>query len=60
MADPTDDIRNMAQHLDLIEDVMAQPGGSDHADMVNEMLRECAEHRKKLEEVAITVIERDG
>lgn len=54
------DIRMMEGHLDIIEEVMNQPPSDDQRTMVNEMFRECAEHRKVLEQEAVKALERDG
>lgn len=54
------DVRMMENHMDLIEEVMNQPSSDDQRTMVNEMFRECAEHRKMLEQEALKALERDG
>lgn len=61
MADPSvqNDIRTLASHLDLIEDVVAQPGGEDHASMVNDLLRECGDVRQRLEDAVLVVLEQE-
>eukprot|EP00930_Biecheleria_cincta_P068190 TRINITY_DN5538_c1_g1_i2.p1 TRINITY_DN5538_c1_g1~~TRINITY_DN5538_c1_g1_i2.p1 ORF type:complete len:408 (-),score=92.88 TRINITY_DN5538_c1_g1_i2:51-1274(-) len=55
------DIRTLASHLDLIEDVIGQPGagGEDHASMVNDLLGECGQVRQRLEDAVLIVLEQE-
>ena len=49
--------RMMEGHLDIIEEVMKQPPSDDQRTMVNEMFRECAEHRMEQRQKPIVMKE---
>lgn len=55
------DIRTLASHLDLIEDVIGQSGagGEDHASMVSDLLGECGQVRQRLEDAVLIVLEQE-
>ncbi|CAJ1396883.1 unnamed protein product [Effrenium voratum] len=57
--DPAEDIRSMSQHLDLIEDVMGQPGAEDLSEMVAGLFSECNVLRERLQDAVPAVLERD-
>eukprot|EP00927_Polykrikos_kofoidii_P037220 TRINITY_DN31386_c0_g1_i1.p1 TRINITY_DN31386_c0_g1~~TRINITY_DN31386_c0_g1_i1.p1 ORF type:complete len:448 (+),score=87.91 TRINITY_DN31386_c0_g1_i1:228-1571(+) len=61
MAEHDEAIRIMEAQLDLIAEAMREPATTeDQKEVVHDMLRECAEHRKQLEDIGEAVIEQEG
>ncbi|CAL1145165.1 unnamed protein product [Cladocopium goreaui] len=58
--DPSDDIRKLEGHLELIENILAHAGDdADGAQMVNEQFQACNELRPNLETAAEIVLDQD-
>lgn len=59
--DHRDAIRRMENQLDVISETMRQPPSSnDQKSLVHDMLRECGEYRRQLEDMAGVVLDQEG